>query len=83
MPGLAEAAFAEREYLRRADRKDERAPDLVAKPALIDAVSPASVPPLRPGGGEPVELFLIGDADSFPFDHHVEAALPAVVPGDE
>lgn len=83
MPGVAEAALGEGEYFRRANRKHERAPDFVAKPVLTDAVSPASVPLVRPSGREPLEVLGIGDADRLPFDYHVEAALPPVGAGDE
>jgi hypothetical protein len=47
MPGLPEAALRESEYFRRANRKHERGPGVVAKAIVINGVSLGS--PRVPG----------------------------------
>ena len=50
----------------------------MSKAILTDLVLPSSVPLLRPGCDEPVELRCVGDAGRLALDNHVEAALPVV-----
>lgn len=59
MPGLAEGAFAEGEYLPRLNREDERFAEggvRMEKHPVANPVAPSSVPLLRPCVGQPLEL---------------------------